>query len=74
MPYSKMSIRGPVWLVLRKQIRGYKYRDCPFNRHMLHYNVCTAGTQGRVCDPESGGVEGCAIMCCGRGYNTVKTR
>ena len=26
------------------------------------------GTQGRICDPESIGVEGCALLCCNRGY------
>lgn len=41
-----------------------------------HHNttIGSLGTHGRVCDPESKGVEGCEIMCCGRGYNTVKTR
>ena len=37
MPYSKMSIRGPVWLVLRKQIRGYKYRGCPLTHQGLKH-------------------------------------
>ncbi len=38
--------------------------------HMIIF----AGTHGRVCDPQSKGMDGCEIMCCGRGYNTVKTR
>lgn len=41
-----------------------------------HHNhtIGSLGTHGRVCDPDSKGMEGCEIMCCGRGYNTVKTR
>ena len=34
----------------------------------------TSGTTGRVCKVDSKGMEGCDLMCCGRGYNKVKTR
>ncbi|XP_074662163.1 protein Wnt-6-like isoform X2 [Tubulanus polymorphus] len=30
------------------------------------------GTSGRLCDPHSMGVEGCGILCCGRGYRTYQ--
>ena len=36
----------------------------------LHYT----GTQGRVCKRDSKGMDGCDMMCCGRGYNTLKTK
>ncbi|XP_016986792.1 protein Wnt-5 [Drosophila rhopaloa] len=34
--------------------------------HMLHW----PGTHGRLCQKNSSGLESCAILCCGRGYNT----
>ncbi len=33
-----------------------------------------AGTHGRVCERDSPGMDGCEMMCCGRGYNTIKTK
>ncbi|XP_066262326.1 protein Wnt-5b-like [Euwallacea similis] len=32
----------------------------------------TLGTQGRPCNRTSPDVDGCNILCCGRGYNTIK--
>ena len=40
------------------------------------FNACyfISGTRGRVCNVEPRGMDGCDLMCCGRGYNTVNTR
>lgn len=32
------------------------------------------GTTGRVCNSTSPGVEGCELLCCGRGYDTRTTK
>jgi wnt family. len=32
------------------------------------------GTQGRQCNATSPGVEGCELLCCGRGYDTRQIR
>jgi len=39
-----------------------------------NHTIGSLGTTGRVCQVESKGMDGCDLMCCGRGYNTVNTR
>ncbi|NP_001310740.1 protein Wnt-2b-A-like [Parasteatoda tepidariorum] len=36
----------------------------------INKSLGTLGTGGRRCDRDSKGVEGCAILCCGKGYDT----
>ncbi|KAH9503626.1 Protein Wnt-5a [Bulinus truncatus] len=68
-----------------KLVRKNKHYNKP-NREDLIYldespNYCVAntetgslGTVGRVCDKHSQGMDGCSLMCCGRGYNTFKQK
>ncbi|RZC41517.1 Wnt-5b, partial [Asbolus verrucosus] len=35
--------------------------------------VGSLGTQGRVCNRTSQDLDGCNLLCCGRGYNTLKS-
>lgn len=48
-------------------------RNSPDYCHQNH-TIGSLGTQGRICTVDSKGMDGCDLMCCGRGYNTVKTR
>lgn len=48
-------------------------KNSPDYCHSNH-TIGSLGTTGRVCNIESQGMDGCDLMCCGRGYNTVKKR
>lgn len=36
----------------------------------MHYRLGVPGTRGRVCNKNSLGLDGCSLLCCGRGYQT----
>jgi len=71
--------RGGRLRLHRRSVRIPTANDLVFIKESpdyCHHNATTGslGTTGRVCKVDSKGMEGCDLMCCGRGYNKVKTR
>ncbi|NP_001158456.1 wingless-type MMTV integration site family, member 3 precursor [Saccoglossus kowalevskii] len=63
-------------------IPKYDHFKQPTSADLIYYepspNFCkhdpsigSFGTEGRRCNATSNGIEGCDLMCCGRGYNTI---
>ncbi|XP_073999659.1 protein Wnt-5b-like isoform X2 [Rhodnius prolixus] len=48
------------------------YMDDSPNYCIANETVGSLGTQGRSCNRTSHGMDGCNLLCCGRGYNTQK--
>ncbi|KAK0052717.1 protein Wnt-5a [Biomphalaria pfeifferi] len=68
-----------------KLVRKNKNFNKPSKEDLIYLdespNYCVAnpetgslGTVGRICDKQSQGMDGCSLMCCGRGYNTFKQK
>ncbi len=67
--------RGPrVLRVKEKNARKPSPGDLIYFRSSPNFcdanaRIGTPGTSGRVCNISSSGIDGCSILCCGRGYN-----
>jgi len=71
--------RGGRLRLHRRSVRIPTANDLVFIKESpdyCHHNstIGSLGTSGRVCKVDSKGQDGCDMMCCGRGYNKVKTR
>lgn len=45
--------------------------DFLFNTYKYNsFRLNILGTSGRVCNRTSAGIDGCRLLCCGRGYQT----
>nr|CAD7425623.1 unnamed protein product [Timema monikensis] len=67
---GRLQIRDPRFN--RPTANDLIYIDESPNYCVRNLSVGSLGTQGRVCNRTSHGMEGCNLMCCGRGYNTQK--
>jgi len=73
------STRSGRLKVHRRNLRIPTANDLVFIKNSPDYchtnhTIGSLGTRGRVCNIDSKGMDGCDLMCCGRGYNTVKKR
>lgn len=66
-------------------VSSKRHRKKPSKAHLVYFekspDYCSMnpetgslGTGGRLCNRTSSGPEGCDVMCCGRGYNTMRVR
>ncbi|XP_063223084.1 protein Wnt-5b-like [Bacillus rossius redtenbacheri] len=68
---GRLQIRDPRFN--RPTANDLVYIDESPNYCVRNLSVGSLGTQGRTCNRTSHGMDGCNLMCCGRGYNTQKT-
>ncbi|XP_046493395.1 protein Wnt-5b [Neodiprion pinetum] len=68
---GRLSIRDPRFTLPTANDLVY-LEDSP-NFCLRNLSMGSLGTQGRVCNRTSAGMDGCNLLCCGRGYNTQKT-
>ncbi|CAH0551653.1 unnamed protein product [Brassicogethes aeneus] len=61
---TRLSIPTAYDLVYLEDSPNYCVRDS---------SIGSLGTQGRVCNRTSQDIDGCNLLCCGRGYNTIKS-
>ncbi|KAG8230627.1 hypothetical protein J437_LFUL004539 [Ladona fulva] len=65
---GRLQIRDPRFSLPTPSDLVY-LEDSP-NYCVRNLSVGSLGTQGRVCNRTSHGMDGCNLLCCGRGYNT----
>ncbi|XP_054257211.1 protein Wnt-5b-like [Macrosteles quadrilineatus] len=67
---GKLQIKDPQFNI--PTANDLVYLEESPNYCIRNLTLGSLGTQGRVCNRTSHGMDGCSLMCCGRGYNTQK--
>nr|UTS77825.1 Wnt5 [Sogatella furcifera] len=67
---GKLQIRDPRYNLPTPN--DLVYLDDSPNYCVRNTSLGSMGTHGRICNRTSHGMDGCKLMCCGRGYNTQK--
>ncbi|EZA49633.1 hypothetical protein DMN91_006104 [Ooceraea biroi] len=68
---GRLSIRDPRFTV--PTANDLIYLDDSPSYCLQNKTIGSPGTQGRLCNRTSSGMDGCNLLCCGRGYNTQKS-
>ncbi|XP_018303886.1 protein Wnt-5b [Mycetomoellerius zeteki] len=68
---GRLSMRDPRFSV--PTANDLVYLDDSPNYCLPNDTLGSLGTQGRLCNRTSSGMDGCNLLCCGRGYNTQKS-
>ncbi|KAF3428682.1 hypothetical protein E2986_02436 [Frieseomelitta varia] len=68
---GRLSMRDPRFSL--PTANDLVYLDESPNYCLPNETLGSLGTHGRICNRTSSGMDGCNLLCCGRGYNTQKT-
>ncbi|KAF6722500.1 Protein Wnt-2b [Oryzias melastigma] len=74
-----MNQDGTGFMVADKDFKGSTKNELVYVESSPDYCIKdpkkgTLGTDGRECNKFSRGVDGCEVMCCGRGYDTMRVK
>ncbi|KAJ4927083.1 hypothetical protein JOQ06_014820 [Pogonophryne albipinna] len=74
-----MNQDGTGFMVADKDFKGSTKNELVYVENSPDYCLTdrpagSLGTAGRVCNKSSRGTDGCEVMCCGRGYDTMRVK
>ena len=69
---AKKRLKPRIKHVVKPKKRDLVYLNTSPDFCLPNPGTGSLGTVGRECNRDSSGLDGCSIMCCGRGYTTVR--